>query len=191
MKWINRLYIIFVGILLAMTTGFGLAAFYPEPIAPQYPISKIQPVPESCYKTPESQKSEECQRLISQDSEQRQVEQQEFDVKNRAYMNKNTGYTRTAVFLGVIIGALFAIAGFMIIKASPLVANGFLWGALLTAVLTRVLISLASLGATTSGTDSANNLSYIEFFLLVIATVGVTVVGFKTLTSQKKSSNKK
>jgi len=185
MTWINRLYIIFVGILLAMTTGFGLAAFYPEPIAPQYPVSKIQPVPESCYKTPESMQTDECQRLIGQENNGRQTEQQEFDVKNQEYIKKNVGYTRTAVFLGVIIGALFAIVGFLIIKKSALVANGFLWGALLTAVLTRLLISLASLGADTTGTVSANSLSYIEFFLLIIATVGVTVVGFKTLASEK------
>ncbi|SRR5260221_849107 len=191
MTWINRLYIIFVGILLAMTTGFGLAAFYPEPIAPQYPITKVQPVPESCYKTPESQQTDECQRLINQESGRRQVEQQEFDTKNQEYMRKSVGYTRTAVFLGVIIGALYAIAGFMIIKKSAMVANGFLWGALLTAVLTRLLISLASLGSNTTEIGSANSLSYIEFFLLVVATVGVTMVGFKTLAESKTKTSKK
>jgi hypothetical protein len=190
MTWINRLYIIFVGILLAMTTGFGLAAFYPEPIAPQYPISKVQTVPESCYKTPESMKTDECQRFINLENSGRQTEQQAFDEKTQEYQKKNAGYTRTAVFLGVIIGALFAIAGFMIIKASPLVANGFLWGALLTAVLTRLLISLASLGSSAAETGSANSLSYIEFFLLIVATVGVTVVGFKTLAPEKKTSKK-
>ena len=46
MKWINRLYIFFLGAILAITTGFGLAAFYPQPVAPQYPDTAYsQPVP--------------------------------------------------------------------------------------------------------------------------------------------------
>lgn len=186
MKWINRLYIVFVGILLAMTTGFGVAAFYPEPQAPQYPIMKARPLPESCLKTPESQKSSECVQLSQETDAQTQKEQEEFQIKNQEYMNRNAGYTRTAVFLGVLIGALFAIGAMMMIKTSPLVANGFFFGAVLTAVLTRLLISLASLGANTTGTVSANNLSYIEFFLLVAATIGVTVVGFRNLVDENK-----
>lgn len=187
MKWINRLYIIFVGILLAMTTGFGVAAFYPQPVSPQYPVSRIRPVPESCYKTPESQQSPECQKLIEGDSQERQQEQIEFDQKQQEYSNKNAGYTRTAIFLGVLVGALYAIFGLYIIRTSPLVANGFLFGAVLTAILTRLLISLASLGSNVTGTTGANTLSYVEFFLLVVATIGVTMVGKKTLTEEVRN----
>src|SRR5258706_9372043 len=109
-----------------MTTGVGVAAFYQEPHAPQYPASKTLPIPEYCYSTPEAQKSSECQGVANEDRQERQKEQAEFDQKQQEYQNKNAGYTRTAVFLGVLIGALFAIGGLIIIKTSPLVANGFL-----------------------------------------------------------------
>jgi hypothetical protein len=190
MKWINRLYIIFVGILLAMTTGFGVAAFYPEPQRPTYPVTRIAPVPESCYKTPESQQTAECQKLIEGDADQRQKEQVEYDVKNREFENKNAGYTRTAIFLGVLIGAVYAIFGLGFIKKSQLVSNGFMLGAVLTAILTRLLIMLASFGSGVTGTEGANTLSYMEFGLLVLATIGVTVVGFKTLTEEKAGKKK-
>jgi hypothetical protein len=167
-----------------MTTGFGVAAFYPEPQRPTYPITRIAPVPESCYKTPESQQSTECQRLIDGDAEQRQKEQAEYDRKNIEFENRNAGYTRTAIFLGILIGALYAIFGLAFIKKSQLVSNGFMLGAVLTALLTRLLIMLASFGSGVTGTEGANTLSYVEFAFLVLATVGVTVVGFKTLTEE-------
>lgn len=173
-----------------MTTGFGVAAFYPEPQAPQYPVSKARPLPESCSKTPEAQQSTECVKLQDETSVQAQKEQEEFDVKNREYLNKNAGYTRTAVFLGVLIAALYAIGGMVMIKTSRLVSNGFMLGAVLTAVLTRVLISLASLGSGVTGTNEPNTIAYVEFVFLVLATVGVTVVGFKTLTEEKAGKRK-
>lgn len=173
-----------------MTTGFGVAAFYPEPISPQYPISKVRPVPESCYKTPESQQTAECQKLISEDADERQAEQVVYEERQQEYANKNAGYTRTAIFLGVLVGAMYAIFGLYVIKQAPLVANGFLWGAVLTAVLTRLLISLASLGSSPTGTEDPSTLAYIEFFLLVVATVGVTFVGAKRLSEANTSSKK-
>ncbi len=170
-----------------MTTGFGVAAFYPEPVAPRYPTSRAEIMPKSCYDTPESAKSPECQQFSNEETAKRQQVQADFDIQQQAYMNKNAGYTRTAVFLGVLVGALFAMVALMIIKTSPLVANGFLFGAVLTAVLTRILISLASLGANTTGTETPGNLAFIEFFLLVLATIGVTVVGFRNLVDENKA----
>jgi hypothetical protein len=170
MKWISRLYIIFVGILLAMTTGFGVAALYPEPIRPQYPVSRITPVPESCYKTPEAQTSKECAELISKDTEARTNEQIEYEKKNTEFELKNIGYTRTAVFLGIILGSIYAVCGLLLLQKAPLITNGFMFGAVLTAILTRLLISLASLGSEVGSSQEVGNLSYIEFVLLIIAT---------------------
>lgn len=187
MKWISRLYIFFVGILLAMTTGFGVAAFYPEPQAPQYPVSRTAPLPESCYSTPEAQRSQECQDLLAENQAKEKAEQDAYQERMNDYQNRNAGYTRTAVFLGILIGAIYAMFGLFIIKTSPLVANGFMLGAVLTAILTRLLISLASLGSNTTGTEGANAMSYIQFLLLVVVTVGVTVAGFRALPDEQKS----
>ncbi len=174
-KWIKRLYIIFVGIILSFTTGFGVAAFYPEPQQPVYPNSRI--LPKSCFETPEVQSSSECQRL-TQENDQKQ---QDYQVKLEEHRNKNAGYTRTAIFLGVSVGAIFAVLGLLLIKLSPLVANGLMLAGVLTAVLTRFLVMLASFGAPASGTNGPNQLAFVEFGVLVVLSVVVIVVGLTTL----------
>ncbi len=177
MKWINRLYIIFLGIILSITTGFGVAAFYPQP---QTPISYSTPrevVSGSCYDTPQEQASPECQKAFDKQAEL----QKKDDTAFKAYANENAGYTRTAIFFGIVVGSLFAILGIGIIKHSKLVANGLLFGAVLTAVLTRLLINLASLGASTSGTNTPDSLAYIEFGVLLVLSVAIVIVGLLRL----------
>ena len=86
MVWISRLYIAFVGIILTLTTGFGIAAFYPEPVRPPFPAKLQQPLAvESCYKTPEASKSPECLQL----EEERNQASIEYDQKILEYDNVN------------------------------------------------------------------------------------------------------
>ncbi|MGE5042190.1 MAG: hypothetical protein ACM3IJ_04790 [Candidatus Levyibacteriota bacterium] len=187
MSWIFRLYIFFVAIILTTTTGFGIAAFYPQPISPRYPISNPTViVPKSCYATPQEAATPECQKIYAQlESGQTQniQAQQDFENKMEAYNNINAGYTRTAIFLGISVGALFAILGIGIIRFSPLVANGVILAGVLTAILTRFLIMLASLGSSATGSSSADALSYVEFTILLMLSAAVLFVGFTTLRS--------
>lgn len=187
MKWIVRLYILFVGIILTTTTGFGIAAFYPQPVSPSYPITNPQIiVPKSCYSTPQEAVTPDCQKIYAQLEAGQQTnikQQQDFETKMQAFNNKNAGYTRTAIFLGISIGALFAILGIGIIRFSPLVANGIILAGVLTAVLTRFLIMLASLGSSVTGTTGADTLSYVEFVILTVLSLAVLFVGFTTLKS--------
>lgn len=195
MKWIVRLYILFVGIILTTTTGFGIAAFYPQPVAPTYPMTTPQVIiPKSCYSTPEEAATPDCQKIYAQLETGQQLnikQQQDFERQMQIFNNKNAGYTRTAIFLGISIGALFAIVGIGIIKFSPLVANGVILAGVLTAVLTRFLIMLASLGSNVTGTTSADTLSYVEFGILALLSLAVLFVGFTTLSSIDKQSAKK
>lgn len=178
------MYVIFVGIILSLTVGFGIAAFYPEPKSPYYPVEKYVQVPPSCYDKTTNTTSQDCERLIKEQKdaqarfEAERVKRQEEEL---TYRNKSGGYTRTAIFLGVSIGALLAIGGLLIINKSRLVANGLLLSGVLTAVLTRLLISLASLGSYAGGTESANAIAYGEFGILVFLSLGVIYVGFSTL----------
>lgn len=185
MQWIFRLYILFVGIILTTTTGFGIAAFYPQPIQPSYPITNPQMiVPKSCYSTPQEAATPECQKIYAQLETGQQAsvkQQQDYERQMQAFSNKNAGYTRTAIFLGISIGALFAILGIGIIRFSPLVANGIILAGVLTAVLTRFLIMLASLGSSVTGTTGADTLSYVEFGILALLSCAVLFVGFTTL----------
>lgn len=187
MVWIKRLYIIFVGIILSITTGFGVAAFYPEPVSPQYPtpsFSKRPIVPQSCYQTVESTQSAGCQRLLAQEKEsnlQDEEKRKQYEEDLKVYQNWNAGYTRTAIFIGIAIGAVFAIVGLSLIKLSRLISNGLLFAGILTAVLTRFLIKIASLGANVTGTEQANTIAFVEFAILLALSVAVIVVGVTTL----------
>lgn len=188
MKWINRLYIFFLGIILSITTGFGVAAFYPQPVQPAYPsVPYNNMVPQSCNATPQAQLTKECQDAFDkqrQEQSQDSLRQQQYSSELRVFANKNAGYNRTAIFFGIVIGAIFAIVGLGIIKISKLVANGLLLAGILTAVLTRLLIGLASLGASTSGTSGPDSLSYIEFAVLLLLSVVIIVVGLFSLKEQ-------
>lgn len=185
MKWIVRLYIFFVGIILTTTVGFGIAAFYPQPVRPAYPLDYARiTVPQSCSLTPENQNTPECQKIIAQQEKEQQDNiqmQNEYNTKMEAFNNVNAGYTRTAIFLGISIGALFAIVGIGLIKFSKLVANGVILAGVLTAILTRFLIMLASLGSSVTGTTGADSMGYIQVGILTLLSIAVIFVGFTTL----------
>lgn len=192
MKWITRLYIIFLGIIFTITTGFGIAAFYPEPIRPTYPIAKpssVQPIPQECYISPLPRENEEkCKELQDQqvkDQEEQVKVQQQYEKDLKAYDAVSRGYTRTAIFFGIAIGALYAIVGIGLIKKNKLVSAGLLLAGLLTALFTRLLISLASLGASVAGTTTPDNLAYIEFGILLILSIAVVVVGLLNLKDEE------
>lgn len=170
-----------MGIILTITTGFGVAAFYPQPVAPVYPSSLYtKPLPTSCNSTPDQQATAECQALLTEQQKNQQAEEakrQEYDKAQELFRNRNASYTRTAVFFGIVIGSIFAMTGIIFIKKSRLVATGLLLASVLTAVLTRMLISLASLGADVSGTARADSLAYIEFGALLGLSIAVILVG--------------
>lgn len=186
MKWINRLYIFFLGIILTITTGFGIAAFYPQPVAPLYPSGVYtSPIPESCNASPKEQASPECRDILKKQQEliaQDETKRLQFEQDMRSFENNNASYTRTAIFLGIVIGTIFALTGIIFIQKSKSVANGLLLAGVLTAILTRLLINLASLGASATGTARADNLSFIEFGVLTVLSVLVIIVGQLRLT---------
>lgn len=182
MKWVNRLYIIFLGIILSITTGFGVAAFYPQPLNPYsgtYTPKNL--IPESCYRTPEERATPACQEGFRLQEKLAKKDEEAF----RIYNNENASYTRTAIFFGIVIGALFAIAGIYSLKKSKIVANGLMFGAVLTAILTRLLINLASLGANTTGTNTPDRLAYVEFIILMILSIAIIFVGLTRLNDEK------
>ncbi len=190
MKWIGILYVLFLGIILAITTGFGVAGFYPQPAAPAYPLSVFSnTIPDSCYSTPDSQSSLDCQRLIQKQQAEREqeiIKRDQYEKDVQIYKDKDAGYTRTAIFFGISIGALYAITGLVLIKKSKKVAIGLLLAGILTAILTRILIMLASLGSSVTGTSGADSIAYIEFGILLVLSLAVIAVGLYSLKDHEE-----
>jgi len=177
MTWINRFYVLFLGIILCVTTGFGIAAFYPEPVRPDYPLTPAVSAPVECSKTLNAQASADCQAAFQKQDEA----QKKFDEEMKVFNNKNAGYTRTAVFFGIAVGSIFAVLGLGLIKKSQLVAKGLLLASVLTAILTRFLIGLASLGASVTGTQGADSVAFVEFGILTVLSIAIIFVGLSTL----------
>lgn len=172
--------------MLAITTGFGVAAFYPEPNKPTYPNPQIAPViPRSCYETTQSNQSPDCQKMFNEEKQNLQEDQdrrRQYDQELETYKNISAGYTRTTIFFGIAIGALFVVLGLIIIKKSKLVATGLLLAGILTAVLTRFLVSFASLGATVTGTIRGGVIAYAEFTILAVLSAAVIYLGMRSFT---------
>lgn len=186
MTWISRLYVLFLGIILCVTTGFGIAAFYPEPIRPDYPSAPVAPysVPVECNKTLDVQSSLACQSAFQKQEQsnlQSQAAQKKYEEDTKVFNNKNAGYTRTAVFFGIAVGSIFAVLGLGLIKKGQLVAKGLLLASVLTAILTRFLIGLASMGASVTGTQGADTIAFVEFGTLAVLSVAIIFVGLSTL----------
>lgn len=181
MDWISRLYIIFLGLLLSLTTGFGLAAFYPQP---QQPASLSLPhneiISQSCYTTPENQSSPQCVQAFQKQKET----QMQLDSQQKKYMNIHAGYTRTAIFFGIVFGSLFAISGLTGMRFSKTTANGLLFAAVLSTVFMRLLINLASLGGMPNGSNSADVTAYTEFLVLIILSSAFVIYGFINFTER-------
>lgn len=191
MNVINKLYFIFVGIMLAITTGFGVAAFYPQPLRPEYSsYAQSLTVPQSCYATPEAKETPQCQSYFRQQEENLSKDvarEKQYQEEIKVFSNKSAEYNRTAIFLGVMTGSVFTILGLYLIKNSKYVAAGLLLGGMLTAVLTRFLVSLASLGAPVAGTGQANVIGFVEFGLLLVLSFVVILFGLRTFNNEAKA----
>ena len=192
MNAIDKLSSIFIGVMLAITVGFGIAAFYPPPIPPEY--SSYAPsvtIPlESCYATPEAKETPQCQSYLKQQEEnlsKNAVREKQYQEEIKQFKDKSADYNRTAIFLGVIAGSIFVILGLYLIKNSKVVAAGLLLGGVLTAVLTRFLVSLASLGAPVIGTGQANVIGFAEFGLLSVLSFIVVLFGLRTFRNEAKT----
>ena len=136
-------------------------------------------MPQSCYQTPETLQSPECQRLIAEDREEQikfQAELEKYEQEMKIYREKSAGYTRTTVFFGIVVGGILALAGLVLMTISRVVATGVLLGGLLVAILARFLVFLASVGAGV-GTTQASVLAFLEFFVLLVMLGAVVAVG--------------
>lgn len=181
MTWISRLYVFFLGIILCVTTGFGIAAFYPQPVRPDYSITPAVSAPVECSKTLNAQASSDCQAAFRKQEDVQKKYEQDLAIFN----NKNAGYTRTAVFFGIVVGSIFAVLGLSLIKKGQLVAKGLLLASVLTAILTRFLIGLASMGAAVTGTQGADMVAFVEFGILAVLSIAIIFVGLSTLKETK------
>lgn len=112
-------YTVFIGILLTLFIGVGIAAFYPQPEPPEYPLSYGKVYPEMNQGTPSAEFEKE-QRL--------------YEEKSREYQEINEKYNKNVSMLALGFAILYLIVGLVLARKLAIISDGLLLGGVLTLI---------------------------------------------------------
>ncbi len=112
---IRYIYSFFLGALLAVFIGVGIAAFYKEPKAPDYPIM-------TSFKADGT--------LSASDA----AKQREFEISSREYQKRLEPYNRNVSILATISAVLFVVISLVLLEKILILSDGILLGGLFTLV---------------------------------------------------------
>lgn len=125
---IEIIYTFFVGILLAVFVGVGIAAFYPEPKEPEYPaMLKIYNAPIEA-----GQPSTASAKLLE--------EQQKFDKIQKIHQEKLNIYNRNVSVIALIAAIILSSISITFFKNLNVIADGLLLGGVITLLYSVVRI---------------------------------------------------
>src|SRR3989344_5630112 len=114
---IRIVYSLFIGVLLATFVGVGIAAFYPAPERPEYPVELSVPLTKAQEESPEIR----AQRI---EQEKKQRDFQKLDEK----YNKNVSIIAVVAAIAVLVVSLTLLRHILII------ADGLLLGGVFTLI---------------------------------------------------------
>lgn len=127
-KAIEIIYTFFVGILVAVFVGVGIAAFYEEPKSPEYPTRlKVYSTPVN-VDTPSTASAE----LIA--------EQKKYDAKIKIYEEKMNDYNRNVSIIALIAAIILSSISITFFKNLKVIADGLLLGGVITLLYSVVRI---------------------------------------------------
>jgi hypothetical protein len=118
---LKYVYTVFVGILLAIFVGVGIAAFYPEPKYPETPFSMKYPRPVMAPDFREATPSADQIR-----------EQEEYDKKTMDHQKRIEEYNKNVSSISVAAAILMLIVSLTLFKQILVIADGLLLGGVLT-----------------------------------------------------------
>lgn len=117
---IRYVYIVFIGLLLAVFVGVGIAAFYKGPKAPEYPVS---------LKYPEFEQTKDVPATVSA---QRRADMEENDAKQKEFQVKREEYDRNVSIISLIAAVIMLVLSLTSFKKILVIADGVLLGGVLT-----------------------------------------------------------
>lgn len=150
------IYTLFIGILLVLFVGFGIAAFYEAPKYPEAPVSLRYPKPITDASV-NSTESAEITKL--------QIEQEK---KEKDFRKIEEVYNRNVSVIGLISAVVYLVLSLMLLKNLLLISDGLLLGGVFT-LLYSIVRGFASndnkfqFVAVTVGLIIALILGYIKF----------------------------
>lgn len=116
---LRYVYIVFLGIILAVFVGVGIAAFYIAPKYPEYPSKLQRPYP------PDPQKDATL-------SAEFQKEQEKYDATYKDFQKKNELYSKNVSIIALVFAVIFLIFSLLFANKLLLIADGMLLGGVLT-----------------------------------------------------------
>lgn len=159
---IRYLYIVFLGILLSLLVGVGIAAFYQAPIAPKVSPYVSNPVNPNRYNAP--------QYIRQQQQQQKQYDQYDTDTKM---------YSRNVSIISLITAVIFVIFSFMLLSKTVIIADGFLLGGLVNLIYSII-----------RGFSSDD--SKFRFLVVAISVIIALLLGYiKFIKASQKPQKKK
>lgn len=161
-KAIEIIYTFFVGILVAVFVGVGIAAFYEAPKEPTYPaILKV-------YSTPVEMGT------TSTTSARLEKEQKKFDQLQEVFQKQMNTYNRNVSIIALIAAIILSSVSITYFKNLHVIADGLLLGGVITLLYSVVRIF-------GSGDDK------IRFVVVSIGLFVALALGYKKFIAQQKS----
>jgi hypothetical protein len=146
------IYTLFIGILLALFVGFGIAAFYEEPKYPELPLSMKYARP--LY--PETQEGTQAAEITKE-----QIQQEK---RQENYQKDLKTYNRNVSVISLIAAIAYMIISLMLLKNLLLISDGLLLGGVFTL--------LYSIGRGFATNDSKFQFITVAIGLLISLTLG-------------------
>lgn len=140
-------YSFFLGLLLVVFVGMGVASFYPSPKAPEYPVAL------------------ETTKFGAEGltEEQRQADK-EYQEASRVYSDKARDYDRNVAIIVLIAAVLLLVVGLALESRANVIADGLLLGGTFTL--------LYSIGRSFAGDDPKYSFLVTSAGLIVTMIVG-------------------
>ncbi len=120
MAMITRLYILFVGLLMALFVGVGIAAFYHGPTAPEYPTKLERSLP------------------TAEDSAEQLKIQAKYDQDQKDYQAKLETYQRNVSLLAMAGAIILVLLGLTVLKNVSIINDSLLLGGVFTLIYSIV-----------------------------------------------------
>lgn len=141
---LKLVYSLFLGLLIAIFVGVGIATFYEAPKAPEYP-------PSSAYV-----------------GDGEGIVQKEFEAKQKDYVKKNETYSRNVALIAVGVAVALITVSILLHPKMDVITDGIMFGGVFTLIYAIIMGFQANnekfaFGIVTAGLVSVIALGYVRF----------------------------
>lgn len=159
-KLLRLVYTFFLGLIIAVFVGMGIATFYESPKPPEYPVQT------------------EAQLKESQASPVANAEQLKYEQDYRVYEKTAQVYHRNVSIISMIFAVMLLIISFLLERKNSVITNGVMLGG--------VFVLIYSIGRGIASTDTKYTFIAVSISLAIVIYLGYRRFGHAAIRSTKK-----